>query len=228
MACPPGSSTWNLSEPWYEDNHLDALTQLLESTVGPLTTSDPFFIDPLVLGEPLQPPVDSVGGPCMELNPTSGAQALAGPQSHMNGTLTLRPQPRTLVPGPTESAPANQPSLIHGNNAPPSIDLVPRGVSHNILPAIGSEPRARPRGRRSNRHTSTSPETHNHRFQCAWAGCTYNGTFGRKAELMRHLDNYHIDPRCHKCPSCGRVFKRKDNLREHRLRIHSLDSGRHY
>ncbi|KAE8383842.1 hypothetical protein BDV26DRAFT_2190 [Aspergillus bertholletiae] len=62
------------------------------------------------------------------------------------------------------------------------------------------------------------------RFRCGWKGCKYNGTFGRKAELMRHIDALHVSPHSYDCPvqKCPKVFNRRDNLLEHIRRAHGI------
>ncbi|KAE8401839.1 hypothetical protein BDV37DRAFT_253747 [Aspergillus pseudonomiae] len=61
-------------------------------------------------------------------------------------------------------------------------------------------------------------------FRCGWKDCTYNGTFGRKAELMRHIDLLHVSPHSFDCPlrGCKRVFNRWDNLSDHMRRAHHI------
>ncbi|PLB51645.1 hypothetical protein P170DRAFT_422635 [Aspergillus steynii IBT 23096] len=53
--------------------------------------------------------------------------------------------------------------------------------------------------------------------RCEWVGCDYSGTFNRKAELMRHLEEKHVAPGSHICPvrRCHRSFNRGYNLRNH-------------
>lgn len=59
-------------------------------------------------------------------------------------------------------------------------------------------------------------------FRCEWRNCRYSGTFKRKAELLRHVDTTHVNPRSFKCPveRCGSTFNRKYNLKDHLGRIH--------
>ncbi|KAJ5652767.1 hypothetical protein N7507_010193 [Penicillium longicatenatum] len=61
------------------------------------------------------------------------------------------------------------------------------------------------------------------RLKCDWKGCRYTGTFGRKAELKRHVDTQHISPRAYKCPKCGRPHNRDDNMNGHLRRVHGSD-----
>lgn len=60
-------------------------------------------------------------------------------------------------------------------------------------------------------------------LKCHWEGCRYNGTFGRKAELKRHVETQHISPKAYKCPKCGRPCNRDDNLNGHLRRVHKSD-----
>ncbi|CAP80442.1 hypothetical protein E8E15_010240 [Penicillium rubens] len=57
-------------------------------------------------------------------------------------------------------------------------------------------------------------------FQCHWKDCTYRDTFSGKPALMRHIDTQHVNPRSFYCPSCPMSFNRKDNMTEHRGRVH--------
>ncbi|BCS18611.1 uncharacterized protein APUU_11439S [Aspergillus puulaauensis] len=129
--------------------------------------------------------------------------------------VTSIPHTETLIPplqaasaDPTQDANANRCSPIHGNATlqlnPPSASDVPIAVQ-KALPSSS---------RRGVSRTKL-------RLHCRWSGCAYNGTFGRKADLMRHIDNTHVDPRAHRCLCCGSLFNRKDNLDEHLLRVHA-------
>ncbi|KAJ5798460.1 uncharacterized protein N7503_007756 [Penicillium pulvis] len=60
-------------------------------------------------------------------------------------------------------------------------------------------------------------------LKCHWKGCRYTGTFGRKAELKRHVETQHIFPKAYKCPKCGRPCNRDDNLNGHLRRVHKSD-----
>ncbi|QMW40820.1 hypothetical protein G4B11_004100 [Aspergillus flavus] len=59
-------------------------------------------------------------------------------------------------------------------------------------------------------------------LRCGWKDCEYEGTFGRKAELMRHIDVLHVSPHSYDCPvrGCKKVCNRQDNLLEHIRRAH--------
>ncbi|KAB8279163.1 hypothetical protein BDV30DRAFT_202301 [Aspergillus minisclerotigenes] len=59
-------------------------------------------------------------------------------------------------------------------------------------------------------------------LRCGWKGCKYNGTFARKADLMRHIDVLHVSPHSYDCPvrGCRKVCNRSDNLLEHIRRAH--------
>ncbi|KAJ5785643.1 uncharacterized protein N7503_010855 [Penicillium pulvis] len=53
-------------------------------------------------------------------------------------------------------------------------------------------------------HRNNTP-TQANTIRCDWQGCTYKGTFGRRA---------------FKCPECGREFNRKENLQGHLESVH--------
>ncbi|KAJ5652766.1 hypothetical protein N7507_010192 [Penicillium longicatenatum] len=59
---------------------------------------------------------------------------------------------------------------------------------------------AAPRDRQEN--ARPNPET----YKCQWKGCQYTGTFGRKADLMRHVETRHVCPKAYKCsfPGCSK------------------------
>lgn len=69
---------------------------------------------------------------------------------------------------------------------------------------------------------NASPEI----FRCLWEDCQYNGTFGRKTELMRHVETQHVSPKAYQCsfPGCMRKFSRVDNLRAHVRKVHVFRS----
>lgn len=54
-------------------------------------------------------------------------------------------------------------------------------------------------------------------LKCKWKGCRYVGTFGRAAELRRHTEHIHKNPKLYVCDfkGCGSIFNRRDNLRAH-------------
>ncbi|KAK2757645.1 hypothetical protein FQN54_004614 [Arachnomyces sp. PD_36] len=120
--------------------------------------------------------------------------------------------PHTSVPAQDKRATANHQSPIHGsattdfdvNNPAPKRQAIPRGRTSDDQRKAG------------NSDTSTPA------WQCGWQGCDYNRRFGRKAELMRHIDTKHVDPRSHHCPKpgCPSIFNRMDNLNEHFQRVH--------
>lgn len=60
-------------------------------------------------------------------------------------------------------------------------------------------------------------------IKCHWKDCRYTGTFGRKAELKRHIETQHISPKAYKCPECGRPCNRDDNLNGHLRRVHKSE-----
>ncbi|EAU31653.1 predicted protein [Aspergillus terreus NIH2624] len=121
---------------------------------------------------------------------------------------------QSLLAASTDSATANYHRQICGNVG----DDLDR--SAHSVPAAPRD-RSRVKARRSRRKNVSKSKSGNQRLQCGWNNCDYNGTFGRKAELMRHIDSKHVSPGAHMCPmpNCGRAFNRKDNLDEH-LRVH--------
>ena len=62
-------------------------------------------------------------------------------------------------------------------------------------------------------------------LRCEWKGCRYNGAFGRKFELRRHVETQHISPGSFPCrePTCRMSYNRKDNLEDHMRRAHFYD-----
>jgi hypothetical protein len=57
---------------------------------------------------------------------------------------------------------------------------------------------------------------------CKWEGCKFERSFGREAELLRHIRTTHISPGLYACPEagCRKSCSRKDNLQAHRRRAH--------
>ncbi|PYH90955.1 hypothetical protein BO71DRAFT_62639 [Aspergillus ellipticus CBS 707.79] len=55
---------------------------------------------------------------------------------------------------------------------------------------------------------------------CMWQGCTYGRPFRRIDDLMRHIRSTHVCRQSLQCFACGKSFNRKDNLTDHRMRIH--------
>ena len=57
---------------------------------------------------------------------------------------------------------------------------------------------------------------------CKWEGCKYTGSFGRGADLLRHVQTAHISPRSFVCSvsGCRKSCSRKDNLEAHYRRVH--------
>ncbi|OJJ29861.1 hypothetical protein ASPWEDRAFT_188278 [Aspergillus wentii DTO 134E9] len=68
------------------------------------------------------------------------------------------------------------------------------------------------------------PEQHPDGYKCRWEGCRYKRNFRRCIELDRHVRTIHIFPRSYHCnvDRCTRSFNRKDNLKEHKIRVHKL------
>ncbi|PWY95567.1 hypothetical protein BO94DRAFT_130073 [Aspergillus sclerotioniger CBS 115572] len=59
-------------------------------------------------------------------------------------------------------------------------------------------------------------------FRCGWSGCHYDRPFRRKVDLMRHIEGQHVSPSSYRCAWCQRTFNRRDNLGEHRRRVHGV------
>ncbi|KAE8147143.1 hypothetical protein BDV25DRAFT_143036 [Aspergillus avenaceus] len=70
--------------------------------------------------------------------------------------------------------------------------------------------------------TNIHEDSRSEALRCKWDGCNYTGVFGRKAELMRHIEAIHVSPKSYNCPvnHCRRSFNRSDNLKEHIRRVH--------
>ncbi|KAL4894514.1 hypothetical protein BDV59DRAFT_192416 [Aspergillus ambiguus] len=102
----------------------------------------------------------------------------------------------TLIPGSTEGAEANYHPLPPYGTVGRGLDSS-MGISGTLIDITPvHRGRTRARARRS-RRKSINPDTM---------------ALGRKAELMRHIESKHIEPRAHKCPGCTSTFNRKDNL----------------
>ncbi|KAI9926073.1 hypothetical protein ASPWEDRAFT_181431 [Aspergillus wentii DTO 134E9] len=103
---------------------------------------------------------------------------------------------------------------------------------HHPLPQRIISPHQTPSPRNSrSRDTQTTTSQRQNRaqlptnsFQCRWEGCRRNCSFGRKAELMRHIELLHVSPGSYECSRCSRAFNRKDNLAEH-MRSRHAGSG---
>ncbi|KNG91508.1 hypothetical protein ANOM_000048 [Aspergillus nomiae NRRL 13137] len=127
-------------------------------------------------------------------------------------------------PGLSNQATIGGDSLFpNASNQPHSMTLAPRAEQP-------SEQLANPRAA-ANARTARTPRRSlqpggngSTLFRCGWKDCTYDGTFGREAELMRHVKLLHVSPRSYECRmlGCGRVFNRRDNLLDHRRRAHPI------
>ncbi|PYI09416.1 hypothetical protein BO78DRAFT_38605 [Aspergillus sclerotiicarbonarius CBS 121057] len=60
------------------------------------------------------------------------------------------------------------------------------------------------------------------KLRCEWKDCVYKNVFNRPADLIRHLKTMHVTPHSFRCDiqGCNKTFSRKDNLMEHKLRVH--------
>jgi uncharacterized Zn-finger protein len=83
-------------------------------------------------------------------------------------------------------------------------DGVPQRISESENPECG------------NQYAPTSAKI------CKWDGCKYTGSFGREADLLRHVRTAHISPRSFVCSvsGCRKSCSRKDNLEAHHRRVH--------
>ncbi|KAE8327608.1 hypothetical protein BDV39DRAFT_204921 [Aspergillus sergii] len=137
------------------------------------------------------------------------------------------PDPHSLIASPTNHNTGfdNQPMMSFDSPffsntyqpqgmtpAPPTEQSLEQSVKPNPL-LKGREPRPH---RKSVQLQGNSP------LRCGWKDCEYEGTFGRKAELMRHIDALHVSPHSYDCPirGCKKVCNRQDNLLEHIRRAH--------
>ncbi|KAE8166925.1 hypothetical protein BDV40DRAFT_295955 [Aspergillus tamarii] len=140
-------------------------------------------------------------------------------------------EPNTLIAPPANdnTGPGNQQRLMSLR-----VDFpLPVGYpSRRMEPVPHVEPlsdqsvnrKATPRARNSRHHRKSPqlPGSSATPLRCGWKDCNYQGTFGRKAELMRHIDTQHVSPRSYDCPiqGCRKVCNREDNLLEHIRRAH--------
>lgn len=55
-------------------------------------------------------------------------------------------------------------------------------------------------------------------LKCEWKGCKSKRSFGRRAELERHVKSIHISPDAYQCPviGCEKSFGRKDRMESHK------------
>jgi hypothetical protein len=73
-----------------------------------------------------------------------------------------------------------------------------------------------------NEHLGVSQHRADSKLKCQWRGCPSTRSFGRVADLKRHVETFHIAPVNHRCVQrgCGRTFTRKDKLQEHVRKSH--------
>ncbi|KAE8363804.1 hypothetical protein BDV27DRAFT_129400 [Aspergillus caelatus] len=138
--------------------------------------------------------------------------------------------PHSLIAPPTNdnTGLGNQPMMSLNN--PFSIADQPRRMTPVPHAERSSEqsvnPKAATKGRKpQNRRKSVQLRGNRSTpFRCGWKDCKYTGTFGRKAELMRHIDVLHVSPHSYDCPArgCRKVCNRADNLLEHIRRAHQI------
>ncbi|KAL4888238.1 hypothetical protein BDV59DRAFT_188977 [Aspergillus ambiguus] len=187
-----GNSAWGNPECWYGGN-----SSLPPDAIDSSSGFDPTLTDLSLFG---QYPTG-----LFKFNPRRSTTI-----GRVESSVDAQP---TLLAASTESATANHHRHICGNIG----SYLDPTVPNDSIPAHrgGNGTKAR-RSRRDIVHKSKSS---NQRLQCGWKDCDYNGTFRRKAELLRHIDSKHVDPRAHKCTSCGKTFNRRDNLKQH-LRVH--------
>ncbi|KAL4887792.1 hypothetical protein BDV59DRAFT_196982 [Aspergillus ambiguus] len=191
MDGPPGNPAWGSPECWYGENN-----SLPPDAIDSSSVFDPILIGLSLFGQYPTGLFDS--------NPTDATIGRMEPKVDA---------PRTLLAASIESVTANHHRQICGNmgsdvDPSPLNDSIPTHRDRNGI-----------KGHRSCRNSVPKSKSNHQRFQCGWKDCDYNGTFGRKAELLRHIDSKHVDPRAHKCSDCGKTFNRRDNL-EQLLRVH--------
>ncbi|KAJ5498156.1 hypothetical protein N7453_007207 [Penicillium expansum] len=128
--------------------------------------------------------------------------------------------PHISIPVPAKRPTANHQSPIYGN-----ANLNNQGAANRGSIDLDISPTQRSQARKNyplDQCKVANSDTKNPIWKCGWQGCDYKGTFGRKHELMRHIDTKHVNPRSHHCPvpGCPGTFNRKDNLDEHFQRVH--------
>ncbi|KAB8264686.1 hypothetical protein BDV32DRAFT_117399 [Aspergillus pseudonomiae] len=140
------------------------------------------------------------------------------------------PNPHTspgIAPLANEDPGHGNQATIGGDSAFPNADQ-PQSMTSALRAEqpseqlANSQATANARGARTPRRSPQPRDNGTALFQCGWKDCTYDGTFGREAELIRHVKLLHVSPRSYECrmPGCGRVFNRRDNLFDHRRRAH--------
>ncbi|OGM42308.1 hypothetical protein ABOM_007910 [Aspergillus bombycis] len=141
--------------------------------------------------------------------PTTDA---APPDPHPSSASSL------IAPSPNHNPALCNPSATGRHN--PVMPASPAVQPSEPLANPGATPKVRkartPQKSLPPQDNSTTP------LRCGWKDCTYNGTFGRKAELMRHIALLHVSPHSYDCPvpGCRKVCNRSDNLLDHIRRAH--------
>ncbi|PLB47414.1 hypothetical protein P170DRAFT_240654 [Aspergillus steynii IBT 23096] len=150
----------------------------------------------------------------------------------MHGTEgTVRPLPHGIQPNtpamdvfayttrmPTRSLPVQ----LNGMNVEyPRGDLaqLPTPINHGLAKIYPADVIRPSQDRQPNRNEKSH-------LQCEWKGCTYEKGFKRDADLWRHIKSLHLAP-SYRCgfPGCSRLFNRKDKIKEHVDKAHSLLVG---
>ncbi|KAJ1716282.1 hypothetical protein NYO67_1541 [Aspergillus flavus] len=119
------------------------------------------------------------------------------------------PDPHSLIAPPTHQNSGLGNQAMMSLDSPFSNTYQPQGMAPVPAAQQPSEPLANPKT------TPTAREARPHRksvqlqgnstnpLRCGWKDCKYNGTFARKAELMRHIDLLHVSPHSYDCPVRG-------------------------
>lgn len=86
------------------------------------------------------------------------------------------------------------------------VPVVTNSIRHTIRSSISKEFVIQPEGD----------------LRCEWRGCPSSRSFGRLADLKRHVETFHIARTTYRCAKegCMRTFKRKDKFKEHIRKSH--------